>query len=144
MNLCCIEWFQYNLEIWSKKGTWHTLDTSSDLWMMLSRKRESAWGPGLSLAHPGWYHRSPFLAADGQGSVTFLTNSTLCISWWESKTGISTCRNIFCVVQRIKDAWIKPVTEADYPAKVAVPYSHSYTTQHKYFIKILATFVCVW
>lgn len=66
MNLCCIEWFQYNLEIWSKKGTWHTLDTSSELWMMLPRKRESV-GPGLSLFCPVQHLRSTILAAAGQG-----------------------------------------------------------------------------
>lgn len=38
--------------------------------------------------------RSPNPAAAGQGSAAFLTNSTLCVPWQESKTALSTCRNL--------------------------------------------------
>lgn len=143
MNLCCIEWFQYNLEIWSKKGTWHTLVAFSGLWMMLPEKAKCV-GPGLTQAYPRWHRWSPILAAAGQGSAVFLTTSTLCVSRQECKTAISTCRNILCVVQRTKDAWIKPVAHGWLASKAAAPYSRSYTTQQKYSIKILATFLCVW
>lgn len=134
MNPCCIEWFQYNLEIWSKKGTWHTLVAFSELWMMLPQKAKC-----VTHAHPRWHWRSPIPAAAGQGSATFLSNPALCVSWQESKTAISTCTNILCVAHRTKGAWTKPIADSWLASKAAVAYHST-----KVFNKISATFACVW
>lgn len=73
-------------------------------------KRESV-GPGLSLSCPVQYLRSPFLL---QLSKTGFTPDKLCslLFMMGIKTAIPTSRNMLCVVQRIKDAWIKPVADS--------------------------------
>lgn len=79
MNLCCIEWFQYNIEIWSKKGTWHTLVAFSDLCLLPPQRAECVC-PGVTHAHPEGAH--PCCSWPRQ----LLTNSTLC-----PMTGVQNC-----------------------------------------------------
>lgn len=118
MNLCCIEWFQYNLEIWSKKGTWHTLVAFSDLCMMKAK----CVCPGVTQAHP----KEPIPAAAGQGS----SSQTLAI--FSPKLPFQHAETFLGVVQGTKDAWIKPAADSWLASKAAFT---SRPTEQKYSIK---------
>lgn len=142
-NLCCIEWFQYNLEIWSKKelGTLWKHPLTSE-WCCI--RKEGVCGPRSVTSPSRVTPKEPQPSCSWPRQCCIPDKLLFAFHDRSPKLPFQHAETFCVLIRESKMLELNQLLTADYPTKVAVPYRHSYITQHNYCRKTLATFVCVW